>query len=258
MHLLNLEPTDVRDYLVKYEQLDSYLPPLEESGKVNAMAPVEPNRQAQNQGASGHQRNNNNNNQANTAVVPYNSQQANRGRGNNNNFRGRGNRANNQKWNRVDSQRQNAPNFQVNTPDQASANRGFSNPRGRGRGNWQPRNQYNNNTKNYNQASARQPAYQQQSYEQQPYNQQQQYGSQWQQGYQNPPSQGNLQQQQPQQQAQPSQKIKRCYICPDAHVLNDCPYRFNVPRFQPVYSLEEEEAVHQHAANHQEYQYPPQ
>jgi hypothetical protein len=65
------------------------------------MAPMQPNRQAQNQGASGHQRNNNNNNQANTAVVPYNSQQANRGRGNNNNFRGRGNnRANYQQWNR--------------------------------------------------------------------------------------------------------------------------------------------------------------
>jgi hypothetical protein len=57
IHLLNLkEPTDVRDYLVKYEQLDSYLPPLEESAKVTAMAPMQPNRQNQsNQGASGHQ-----------------------------------------------------------------------------------------------------------------------------------------------------------------------------------------------------------
>jgi hypothetical protein len=105
LHLLNLkEPTDVRDYLVKYEQLDSYLPPLEESAKVTTMAPMQPNPQNQpNQGASGQQRQNNN--QANNAVVPYNSQQANRGRGNNNNFRGRGNnRANYQQWNRVDSQ----------------------------------------------------------------------------------------------------------------------------------------------------------
>jgi hypothetical protein len=47
-------------------------------------------------------------------------------------------------------------------------------------------------------------------------------------------------------------------ICHDAHVLNDCPYRFNVRRFQPVYSLEGEEAAHQHAATQQEYQYPPQ
>jgi hypothetical protein len=140
---------------------------------------MQPNRQAQNQGASGHQRNNNNNNnQANNAVVLYNSQQANRGRGNNNDFRGRGNnRANYQQWNIVDSQR----HFQVSTPEQTSANRGFSNLRGRGRGNWQPRHQYNNPNNNYNnnamgrgnynnnaRAPVRQPAYQQQSFEQQP------------------------------------------------------------------------------------------
>jgi hypothetical protein len=68
-----------------------------------------------------------------------------------------------------------------------------------------------------------------------------------------PASQGNFQHQQSQQPAQPSKKIKRCYICHDAYVLNDCPYRINVPRFQPVYSLVEEEAT-----NQQEYEYPPQ
>jgi hypothetical protein len=88
LHLLNLkDPEDVRNYLVKYEQLESYLPPLEDASKVNAVV----------------------------ATVHQYNPQSNRSRGNyNNKYRGRGNnnRGNFNNWNQQGYPRQAVPSAQ--------------------------------------------------------------------------------------------------------------------------------------------------
>jgi hypothetical protein len=201
---------------VKYEQLESYLPPVEEAGKVNAVVTTTtPRQNVSNQGAWS-TTNSNRNNAPNSGIVSFNPQ-SNRSRGNyNNNYRGRGN--NNRgfsHWNQQGSPRQTAPSAQASFNPQTHLNgRGFNNNRGRGNG--PPRYQ--------NQRYQQPQAQQQQNV--QPIQQQQYYNA----GNYNTP-------QQPQQQmTQP----RRCYICHEDHNMRKCHYRFNIPRFQNLYQLEKE------------------
>jgi hypothetical protein len=63
LHLLNLkDPEDVRNYLVKYEQLESYLPAVDDAGKVNAVVATTPPRQNSSNQGTWHTPNSNRNN----------------------------------------------------------------------------------------------------------------------------------------------------------------------------------------------------
>jgi hypothetical protein len=140
--------------------------------------------------------------------------QSNRSRGNyNNNYRGRGN--NNRgfsHWNQQGYPRQTAPSAPASYTQQThSRGHGLNNNRGRGNG---------------------PPRYQNQRY-QQPQAQQQQNVQPIQQRYYNAGNYNN-----PQQQV--TQQMPRCYICHEDHHMNNCQYRFNIPRFQNLHQLEEE------------------